>query len=90
MFVCILAENNGWDHNQHFLVWYTLLSDKIEQRYFGPLELKPSPFFSVKVEETLQFPSNFLFSDYHCNLLGMINENLGLDIMCLQVCNQFV
>lgn len=89
---CVYSSWKQWlDHNQHFLVWYILLSDKVEQRYSGPLDLRPSAFFTVKVEEILQFHQHsffiFFFSDYHFNLLGMINENLVSDSMCLQVCD---
>lgn len=83
--VCVYSIWKQWpDHNQHFLVWYTLLSDKVGQRYFGSLELRPSAFFPVKVEEILQCHQHFRFfiSGYHCSLLGMITEKLVLDIFC--------
>lgn len=44
--VCVYSSwKQRLDHNQRFLVWCTLLSDKVEQRYSGPLELRPSAFF---------------------------------------------
>lgn len=46
--VCVNSSWKQWlDHNQHFLVWYT--------------PLRSSAFFSLKVEEILQFHQHFLF-----------------------------
>lgn len=83
--VCVYSSWKQWlDHNQHFLVWCTLLSDKVEQRYSGPLELRPS-FFLWKWKKSCNSINMSFFSDFHCNLLWMISESLVLDIMPLQV-----